>query len=126
MSRRQEEQEIEFSGFCLNEPFKGKTIQGTINLSLADSIELTKGSNFNDRKNQRTYNYREQGGNSSYREERWSPSKRKNEESTGNQLLMVLFSLVFFITFVANHLIDLSRQPPATVVLPDSQLQVEN
>ena len=126
MFRRQQDQEIEFSGFCLNEPFKGKTIQGTINLAVADSLELTKGANFNNRPSELTYNYREEGRNSRYREQEWSNSKRRREESTGNQVLTVLFSLIFFITFVANHLIDFSHESSATLVLPDSQSQVEN
>jgi len=126
MASSRDEQQIEFRGICLSEPFRNQEIEGRINLSLADSLRFTQKSksgyresksDYNRRSSQQNYNYRDDRRGSNYQEDRGyygSKSSRDrgrfSEENSGDgiQLLIVLFSLIFFVNLVAGQLISSS------------------
>jgi hypothetical protein len=144
MASSRDEQQIEFRGICLSEPFKNQEIEGRINLSLADSLRFTQKSksdyresksDYNTRSsNQQNYNYRDERGGSNYRDERsnyGSKSSRDrgrfSEENSGDalQLLIVLFSLIFFVNLVASQLISSSSSSSYERVPPSYPLNAD-
>ncbi len=127
MASSRDEQQIEFRGICLSEPFKNQEIEGRINLSVADSLRFTQKSKSDYRESKsdynrssssnKNYNYRDDRRGSNYQEERGyygGKSSRErgrfSEENSGDglQLLIVLFSLVFFVNLVAGQLMSSS------------------
>lgn len=143
MASSRDEQQIEFRGICLSEPFKNQEIEGRINLSLADSLRFTQKSksdyresrsDYNRGSSQQNYNYRDERGGSNYRDERsyyGGKSSRDrgrfSEENSGDgiQVLIVLFSLVFFVNLVAGHLISSSSSSSYERVPSSYQLNAD-
>lgn len=144
MASSRDEQQIEFRGICLSEPFKNQEIEGRINLSLADSFRFAQKSKSGYRdsrsdsnrgfSSQQNYNYRDERGGSNYREERsyyGGKSSRDrgrfSEENSGDglQLLIVLFSLIFFVNLVAGQLISSSNSSSYETVPPNYQLNAD-
>ncbi len=99
MASFRDEQQIEFRGICLSEPFKNQEIEGRINLSQTDSLRFTQKSNsdyrdsksdYNRSSSKQNHNYREDRGGSNYREERSSSyqggkSSRSRQERRGKR-----------------------------------------
>ena len=143
MASSRDNQQIEFRGICLSEPFKNQEIEGRINLSLADSLRFTQKSksdyresksDYNRRSSQQNSNYRDQRGGSNYREERSSYGDKSSrdrgrfsEENSGDtlQLLIVLFSLIFFVNLVAGQLMSSSSSSSYERVTPSYPLNAD-